>query len=242
MRDTILGLPQGSAPLQSFIVHGGGKLDGVTQSNSYEAVMSSISLGCRLIELDLIETTDGRFVASHDWMRLRKDINYPEKLTNDSLSYADVINSKILGKYHVVTIEDIKALLRIHSEIYIFTDQTTNYSLINSIGYADRFFVETFNIFNYLSALHHGIRRPLLNLDSGKFGVLLPLISYFLTNPKHVTFSMKTVERYPWLLRLLASRNVNIYIFTVNDPSVAQRYILDYRAIIYSDDLLEACR
>ncbi len=132
--------------------------------------------------------------------------------------------------------------MQLHPDLFIFTDQTTNYKLINSIGFQDRFFVETFNIFNYLSALHHQIKRPLLNLDAGKLGIMIPLGSYFLANPKHVTLSTHTIKRFPWFLGFLADRGVFIYIFTVNDILLAKNYINAYGAMIYTDDLLERCR
>ena len=242
MRDNVLEFPVDSHFRHSFIVHGGGKLDGVLQSNSYESVVNAIALGCRFIELDLIETKDNKFVASHDWKRFRRDINFITQGTSEALSFSEISNSKLYGKYHILFIDDIIELMRLHQDLYIFTDITTNYKLINSIGFRDRLFVEAFNIFDYLLAMHHNIKRPMLNLNAGKLGIIIPLGSFLLTNAKHVTISMHTINRFPWFLSFLANRGAHIYIFTVNDKVLADKLIDEYRAVIYTDDLLEGCR
>ena len=48
-----------------FIAHAGGRIEGMNYTNSLEALNNSYKNGFRLFELDIIETSDGEFVAAH---------------------------------------------------------------------------------------------------------------------------------------------------------------------------------
>lgn len=234
MSDSMLGY--------GYIAHGGGRIGEIKQSNTFEAVMNSINSGCKFIELDLLETSDHQFIASHDWTRLRQAIYNSDKSIPVPYSSFYISESKLYGKYKIISVSDINKILQNYPDIFVFTDQTTNYGLINSLGWDQRLFVETFNIFNYVSALFYGIKRPMLNVDAGKSGVFVSLFSYILLNPKYVTVNLKTAQNYPWFLRLMTIRGVKLFIFTVNDPLVAGQLFLDYNATIYTDDLLYDCK
>ncbi|MEL7097187.1 MAG: glycerophosphodiester phosphodiesterase family protein [Pseudomonadota bacterium] len=49
------------------IAHAGGLLDGVPYTNSLEALDAARAAGRTLIEVDLLQTADGRIVLAHDW-------------------------------------------------------------------------------------------------------------------------------------------------------------------------------
>lgn len=59
--------------LRGFVAHAGGVVDvpgvpgGLLASNSLEALEQSVAHGHDHIEVDLVETSDGRLVALHDW-------------------------------------------------------------------------------------------------------------------------------------------------------------------------------
>ncbi len=47
------------------IIHGGGQIEGYVQTNSIEAVLTSLAAGERQIELDCVKLADG-FAFAHD--------------------------------------------------------------------------------------------------------------------------------------------------------------------------------
>ena len=51
----------------SLIAHAGGAVDGVSMTNSYEALCTARDNGYKYIELDLLFTSDSVLVAMHDW-------------------------------------------------------------------------------------------------------------------------------------------------------------------------------
>ncbi len=59
-----------------FIAHAGGQYNGYKYTNSLEALDYSYAKGHRLFELDIIKTSDGQFVAAHDWKKWKKITGY----------------------------------------------------------------------------------------------------------------------------------------------------------------------
>ena len=50
---------------EHFIAHAGGAIDGITYTNSLEALDLSYSKGCKLFELDLVLTSDDKIIAKY---------------------------------------------------------------------------------------------------------------------------------------------------------------------------------
>ena len=55
----------------NFIAHAGGGINGLTYTNSVNAIEQSILNNFKLIELDLLITEDKMIIASHDWKSFR---------------------------------------------------------------------------------------------------------------------------------------------------------------------------
>ncbi len=51
----------------NLIAHAGGVIDGYLGTNSLEALKESARLGYSIIEVDIMTTSDGKFVLNHDW-------------------------------------------------------------------------------------------------------------------------------------------------------------------------------
>ena len=61
-----------SAPL---IYHAGGGIDGLTYSNSREALEHTLNQGNRFVEVDFLFTSDGQLVCAHDWHDISDSLN-----------------------------------------------------------------------------------------------------------------------------------------------------------------------
>ena len=77
-----------------FIAHAGGRIEGMNYTNSLEALNNSYKNGFRLFELDIIETSDGEFVAAHDWKHWKTMVGYPE-IDNKPVSMREFKKYKI---------------------------------------------------------------------------------------------------------------------------------------------------
>jgi len=58
-----------------LIAHAGGGINGLKYTNSLEAMEQSIEHGFKMVELDLLISSDGRIVAVHDWKTFHEMTN-----------------------------------------------------------------------------------------------------------------------------------------------------------------------
>jgi len=92
-----------------FIAHAGCAIDGITYLNCVEALDLSYSKGCKLFELDLSLTTDGKIVAAHD----------PPGITEEEF----MAKPPIAGKYHRINMESINLWFQNHPNAILVTDK-----------------------------------------------------------------------------------------------------------------------
>lgn len=80
-----------------LIAHAFGGVDGASYTNSYEAFITNYNRGYRLFEVDLVQTTDGKLVARHDWsQKLQPDLAAHRGRNVTKLQFA---NSLIMGRF-----------------------------------------------------------------------------------------------------------------------------------------------
>ena len=95
-----------------FIAHAAGGINFDTYTNSIEALEKSIDNGYRLIEIDLMETSDNFFIGGHhDWPSFKKKLTNYEYQSNDkAMTLDEVKNSKVYNKYRPLTIDYINEI------------------------------------------------------------------------------------------------------------------------------------
>lgn len=146
-----------------FIAHAGGAFKGSKYTNTLEAITESISKGYKLIELDLMLTSDGEIVAMHDW-------NIWRNKTGSQIAIPTLrqfLDAKALdGTTHL----DLQAIIKIfkdNSDLILVTDKIRDLEALKSrIPFQDRLFVEVFSIKDYVRALKIGLKFPLLSIAS----------------------------------------------------------------------------
>jgi len=106
-----------------FIAHAGGAIDGYTYTNCLEALNLSYSKGCRLFELDLTLTTDGKIVAVHDWINFKKITNYSGTIDDTPLTEKEFLSLKIYDKYTPLNMKAINLWFRNHPDAILVTDK-----------------------------------------------------------------------------------------------------------------------
>lgn len=103
-----------------LIAHAGGSVDGLIYLNSLESLNKSYSLGFRLFELDIIETRDGYYVASHRWKDWVKQTNYKGR-TPPTLK--EFKSRKLYGKYTPLDLDDINKWFTEHPDAILVSDK-----------------------------------------------------------------------------------------------------------------------
>ncbi|MFA9376839.1 MAG: glycerophosphodiester phosphodiesterase family protein [Lachnotalea sp.] len=101
-----------------FISHALGGIDNLDYTNSQEALDYSYSRGSRLMEVDLLYTSDGHLICRHNWNQELGDGFSKENIPD----YETFMASKINGIYTTLDIETIIQYAMDHPDVYFITD------------------------------------------------------------------------------------------------------------------------
>lgn len=154
---------------EHLIAHAGGIIDGHVYTNSREAVEASIKSGSRFIEIDFIKTSDGHYIAGHDWELVNKMTGH----SGDSpLSLAEFRASKIYGKYTPMDAHDVAELLEKYPDWILVVDKARDVEAIaQAFPFKKRVILQVYALHNYFRALKNGIDYPTLRLKGGRRGI-----------------------------------------------------------------------
>jgi len=145
-----------------LIAHAGGGINGLKYTNSLEAMEQSIEHGFKMIELDLLISSDGRIVAVHDWKSFHEmtNSNY-----TGSISYKEFESKIIYDKYKTLNISTAIDILD-ENDVVLVTDKIKNIALLSKyiIG-KDKSIIEVFSIDKYNEAIELGFNNVALNID-----------------------------------------------------------------------------
>lgn len=97
-----------------LIYHAAGGIDGLTYSNSRDAMELTLSNGSRFIEIDFRYTADGQLVCARDWSDITVTGEAP-----DAAAFRDM---KIYGKYATLTAAELLDYMRSYPDLYIIID------------------------------------------------------------------------------------------------------------------------
>jgi len=112
----------------TIIAHAGGAIDGNAYTNSREAIERNYAYGTRLFELDFDLTSDGHWVAAHDWPNWKNQTGYKGDLPPSRDDYMSTprkykkISWSIEGEYNAVDMKWLNDFLESHSDAFIVTD------------------------------------------------------------------------------------------------------------------------
>ncbi|MCB9446810.1 MAG: sulfatase-like hydrolase/transferase [Flavobacteriales bacterium] len=224
---------------ERFIAHAGGMIDGHRYTNSLEALDKSYGAGFRLFELDIRQTSDGVFVAAHDWGGWRKITGYKGDLPPD---HATFMSFPIYGQYHPLDMQAINAWFRQHPDAVLVTDKV-NDPVAFAAQFTDRkrLMMELFSVDAVKQGIHTGIRAVLVTEE-----VLYALPGDHITALKnlhatHVAVSRITAAADPDLFRALQQAGIKTYVYHLNqipgkDEGYVVRHELDNVYGMYADE------
>ncbi|RAX54497.1 hypothetical protein CCY99_03880 [Helicobacter sp. 16-1353] len=173
-----------------FIAHGGGAINGLTYTNSREALEKSLKNGYKFIEIDLMKSIEGVIFGAHDYKHFDKITGVENPILKELESknggkisenderlapkISDVKRRKIHKIYTPLDINDINEIFARHPHAYLVSDKLNDFSAMKTqIKFMDRVLVEVFGLQNYYAAKKAGIKYPMLS--TGDFNLALNL-------------------------------------------------------------------
>jgi glycerophosphoryl diester phosphodiesterase len=229
-----------------MIAHAGGEIDNYIYTNSLEALNKSYSKGCRLFELDIRETSDGKLVAVHNWEQFKQMTGYQSEINDIALTEQEVLHSKIYGRFTPMNMQMINKWFAQHSDAILITDKINSPQKIadTTIGFQfiNRCVMELFSWKAIDEARMYNItpmasENLLFDADTSKTLQLL--------NQKHITylcFSHHSIKKNKEFIQKLTANGFVSYIFHVNDDTIInEKYVYEnYIGLVngmYADNL-----
>ncbi len=206
-----------------YIAHAGGEVNGIKSTNSKDALDQNYAKGFRLFELDIIETSDRKLVAAHDWKMWARFTDYQGVLPP---SHEDFLKHRIYGDYKTLDLKGINDWFRDHPDATLVTDKVKDpIAFANQFVDKNRLIMELFSVMAVEEALNNGInamisQEPLMKLVGDKLNYLE------INNVKYVALSRKIIANKTKLMLQLKEKGIKVYVYNVNfDPGKDEKYV-----------------
>lgn len=227
---------------QHLIAHAGGAIDGKIYTNSREAIEGSIKAGRKYIEIDLIETSDGEYIAGHDWERINEMTG---RQGDKPLSKQEFLSSKLYGKYTPMSIQDIAELFEKYPDWVMVVDKIRDLDYLHKyLPYHDRMIVQVFALHNYFKALQLGYKYPTLRLKGGRRGVKeIYKVLMDIGNVKSVILGEKSFNKNKEYIGQLHDKGITVILYgnpsyqIVDNPQAIKENLYKYVDLVDSDHL-----
>jgi lipoteichoic acid synthase len=224
--------------IKRFIAHAGGGIGGRRYTNSLEALNLNYKKGFRLFELDIIKTSDGIYIAAHDWKHWSKISGYKGPLPPTRKVFKQ---HKIYNIYTPIDIYDINKWFKSHPDTILVTDKV-NEPLAFSKQFIDksRLMMELFT----LKALREGLKTnlksamPTWSLLSKLKGNKVQTLSNL--NVKEVAASRRIIGKDFQTVIDLKQKGIKLFVFHVNfDKGKDEKHVvcneMDFVYGLYAD-------
>lgn len=122
---------------QKLIAHGLGQINGIPISNSKEALIQSYASGFRVLEADLIMTSDGVLALRHDNWRFATLVDGTFDKIYAPMSLAEFRSQKPASDLTTLTFEELILIMEDYPDLRIITD-TKEVSLENAMVQLDQ--------------------------------------------------------------------------------------------------------
>jgi glycerophosphoryl diester phosphodiesterase len=209
-----------------YIAHAGGEVNGTKSTNTKQALNQNYERGFRLFELDIIKTSDDKYVAAHDWNMWSRFTEYKGELPP---THAEFMKRKIYGDYETLDMDGINEWFAAHPDATLITDKVNKpLDFANKFIDKDRLKMELFNLVSIEEASRNGIeviisQKPFFGLQGDKFNFLE------INNIKHIALSRRKIASQKKLLLKLKDKGIKVYVYHVNfDSGKDEKYVQEY--------------
>lgn len=195
-----------------LIAHAGGTIDGISGTNSLEAVENSRDQQFSFFELDLLISKDNRIVAAHDWKHFLEITGFVGK-KGAALRQAEFVKQKIHGRYTPLDAEKISKFLEENPDMILVTDKIRDMDLLEKeLYFPDQMIVECFSPWQYEKAQEMGYLNPAYRVSS------LAAASFAqMKKVPIVTVPGRMIRRYPYLFKHFHERGVAVLVYSGED-------------------------
>ena len=211
--------------INRYIAHAGGEVNGIKSTNSKNALDENYKKGFRIFELDIIETSDGKLVAAHDWNMWARFTDYTGALPP---THAQFMKQKIYGDYITMDMDGINTWFKNHPDATLVTDKVNDpIAFAEAFVDKERLIMELFSVMAVEKASEHGIhammsQEPLMAINGDKTNFLK------VNNVKHVALSRRIITSQKKLMLQLKDAGIMVYVYNVNfDPGKDEKYVQD---------------
>ncbi len=206
-----------------YIAHAGGEVNGIKSTNTKDALDQNYKKGFRFFELDIIETSDGKLVAAHDWGMWSRFTDYGGTLPP---TLAEFMKEKIYGDYTTLDMEGINKWFAEHPDATLVTDKVND-----PIAFADTFIdknrliMELFSVMAVEKASQQGINAMISHKSF--FGIKGDKLNFLtVNNVKYVAVSRRAIAKNKELLLQLKKQGIRVYVYHVNfDEGKDEKYV-----------------
>ncbi len=222
-----------------FIAHAGGMIDGKKYTNSLEALNLFYSKGFRLFELDIIKTTDGHYVAAHDWKSWSKMAGYKGEIP---VSRETFLKHKLFGTYSPMDMNMINSWFKEHKDATLVTDKVNKPKAFSEV-FIDkkRLMMELFSLEAVKEGLAAGIKsampsRGVIRSLKGNKAYILKKLGI-----TDIAISRGDVAGNAKFYKDLKKHGIKAYAFHINaevtkDEKYVVKYEMDHIYGIYADN------
>ncbi|MFD2585627.1 hypothetical protein ACFSQJ_01720 [Croceitalea marina] len=211
--------------IDRYIAHAGGEVNGIKSTNTKDALDESYAKGFRLFELDIIETSDGKLVAAHDWGMWSRFTDFTGELPP---THEEFMKHKIYGDYTTLDLKGINDWFSAHPDATLVTDKLNDpIAFAESFVDKDRLIMELFSVMATEEAASHGLNAmisqiPFMSIKGDKLDFLK------INNVKYIALSRRMIKREKKLLLQLRDAGIKVYVYHVNfDAGKDEKYVYD---------------
>ncbi len=210
-----------------FIAHAGGMIDGRIYTNTLEALDANYKKGFRLFELDILKTTDGKYVGAHDWKKWKRFTGYEGEtpVTHDVF-----MNHKPYGTYTPLDLPGINDWFNQHKDAVLVTDKINEpLAFAPEFTDPDRLMMELFSE----EALEEGLKAGIKSAVPSQWLIkdLKPddAAELFDRGVRHAAVSRRFIPDNKELLAALKAAGIKVFVYNVNlDPGIDEEFVLKY--------------
>ncbi|MGI9552859.1 MAG: sulfatase-like hydrolase/transferase [Aurantibacter sp.] len=208
-----------------YIAHAGGQIDGIKYTNSLEALTYNYAQGFRLFELDISETSDGTFVAAHDWNHWKKEANYQGEVP---VSRSEFNKHQIRNKYTTLDISAINQWFSERPDAILVTDKVNSpKEFAQQFVDKKRLVMELFGLKAVEEALQNGVQPLISEKVMGE--IKGDVVSYLMENKiEYVGLSRRSISNKSDFLKKCRENDIKVYVYHVNfDKGKDEKYVFD---------------
>ncbi|MGI6778913.1 MAG: glycerophosphodiester phosphodiesterase family protein [Acetivibrionales bacterium] len=200
-----------------LVAHGGGGINGISYTNSLEALNNNYEAGFRLFEIDIVWTGDEELVLLHDW-----EGHTVATFGTDKIFTLREFNSNIrIDGFTQMSINDLALWMKYYPDAYIITDiKERNIDALKIIKQrypeiTDRIIPQIYFFNEYEPVKGLGYENIILTLYKANYDDLS--VIDFAQKNKLFAVTMPESRAYTYLPLVLDHKGVYTYVHTVND-------------------------